>query len=197
MKKIVLLAAVMCVNTAVFAQEKQVPQEGRSSAVEHFRGQGHESFAKAHQEQMAKMKATQGKMSKLVKEYNALKDGKKKEAKRAEIEKEVSSIRQEQLVFKQNQLGEFEKRLTQMKQDFAKDNTDDAKKAWVTQKTQALIEKDGNVKVLFERPEGMRGPHNWMRGEGKAGKHPGPHFGKLSNGKSPADERPVQHPVTK
>ena len=200
MKKVALLAAILCVSTAVFAEEKTAPKEGQKTAVEHFRGPGHEAFAKAHKEQMAKMKATHKKMEKLVKEYKALKDDKKKDAKRTEIEKEVMSIREEQIKFKQNQLGEFEKRLDHMKKEFAKQNTPDGKKEWVNQKTEALIEKGGDLKVLFDRPqgpemEGRRGPHGPKD-------HHGPRFGRTKemrehNQKPPVDELPVERPVKK
>ncbi len=201
MKKIVLLAAVLCVSTAVFAEEKVAPKQGAKPAVEKVRGQGHEAFAKAHKEQVAKMKATREKMEKLVKEYDALKEGKKKEAKRSEIEQEVAAIHEEQLKFKQGQLAQFDKRLDQMKKDFAAESTPDGKKAWAAQKTAALLENKGDVKVLFERPDrpGMegrspKGPHMG----GKPGK--GPHFkgGPKGHGqKPPVDELPVQRPVAK
>lgn len=211
MKKVLLLAAVLCVSSTVFAEEKAAPKEGAKPAVEQARGpQGHEAFAKAHKEQMAKMKATEEKMEKLVKEYNALKDGKKKDAKRAELEKEVAAIHEEQLKFKQKQLGEFEKRLDQMKKNLAEENTAEGKKAWVNQKTDALIEKGGDLKVLFDRPQGPgmdgkpghhgKGPHFKGGKKGPKGDKgsKGPLFGGPKHDKQPpVAELPVERPVEK
>ena len=213
MKKIMLLAAVLCVSGAVFAAQKtavRASRDGHKPAMEQVRGEGHQAFEKAHKEQKAKMKAKQEKMEKLVKEYKGLKDGKKKEEKRAEIEKEVASIREEQLKFKQEQLGKFDERLEQMKQEFAQDNTAQDKQTWVTQKTDALIEQDGNLKALFDKPEGRKGPqmggkpvhdkgpHKGMRGHGEKGPHmPGARGFRPEGSAQQPDELTVQHPAAK
>ena len=200
MKKLVmtlLLAGLVSVPLA--AQEPQ-PQGPK--------GDGHQAFAKAQKEHRAKMKATQEKMEKLVKEYNKLKDGKKKDAKRGEIEKEVATIHEEQLKFKADQLVKFEERLGKMKDDFAQENSADGKKAWVDQRTQALIENEGDLRVLFDPREGegprMGGPrHGRMHGprgfkDGKFGPK-GPRMGgRDGNFPPPPDaELPVQGPVAK
>lgn len=212
MKKLVmtlLLAGLVSVPLA--AQEPQ-PQGPK--------GEEHQAFAKAQKEHRAKMQATQEKMEKLVKEYNKLKEGKKKDAKRGEIEKEVAAIHEEQLKFKAEQLVKFEERLGKMKADFAQENSADGKKAWVDQRTQALVENEGDLRVLFDPKEGpgprMDGPrHGRMHGHqghkkcAKDGKCPfgpkGPHFGKgpKMDGKDgnfpppPDAELPVQKPVAK
>ncbi len=204
MKKIVFAVVAVCVGVPVMAQEAQPAAPKNNKSAFEQRGQGHEAFAKAHQEQMAKMKATEEKMGKLVEEYNKLKEGKKKDAKRAEIEKEVSAIRDEQLKFKQDQLGKFEERLNTMNAEFAQDNTAENKQEWVNRKTDALIENNGKLNVLFEprqghgpRMGGPKGPH--MKG-GPRGHHgKGPRMG--GRGKQlpppPDAELPVQKPVEK
>lgn len=116
-----------------------------------------DAFKKARKEHKAKMKATEAKMEKLVSEYNALKAGKKKDAKKAEIAALVASIRDEQLKFKEEQLKKFNERLEQMKKGLDEQKTDEAKKAWVDAKTDAVIADDGDLDVLFDKPE-MPGP---------------------------------------
>lgn len=205
MKKIVLAVVAVCAGVPVLAQEAQPAAPKHEKPALEQRGQGHEAFAKAHQEQMAKIKATEEKMGKLVDEYNKLKEGKKKDAKRAEIEKEVAAIRDEQLKFKQDQLGKFEERLGNMKAEFAKDNTAENKQEWVNKKTDALIQNNGKLNVLFEPRDGQ-GPRMGDRGHFKGprgGKGPrdgkGPRMG--GRGKQlpppPDAELPVQKPVEK
>lgn len=203
MKKLTLAVLAVLVSVPVFAQDAQpaAPKHDRPAMQ---RGQGHEAFAKAHKEQMAKMKATEDKMSKLVTEYNKLKEGKKKDTKRAEIEKEVAAIRDEQLKFKQDQLGKFEQRLGDMKEELTKENTAEGKQEWVNKKTDELIENNGNIRALFE-PRGEQGPRmDGKKGHGHHfGKGPrhgkGPHFGGREKQLPPPPdaELPVQHPVEK
>ena len=185
MKKLTLAVLAVFVSVPVFAQETQpAAPEHKKPAMQ--RGQGHEAFAKAHQEQMAKMKATEEKM-------------------------EVAAIRDEQMKFKQDQLGKFEERLVGMKEELAKENTTEGKQEWVNQKTDELIKNGGSVRALFEPRDGQQGP----RMGGQKGK--GPHFGKGSHfGKGPRPgkgprfgghdkqlppppdaELPVQRPVEK
>ena len=156
MKKITLALVAACLAVPALAQESKVPQSKDTPAVEMQRD--HEAFQKAREEHRAQMKATEEKMEKLVKEYNKLKDGKKKEAKRAEIEKEVSAIHAKQLEFKKGQLAKFEERLANMKADFEKENSAEGQKEWVNEKTEALIKADGDVKALFGPGPDMRGP---------------------------------------
>ena len=156
MKKIMFALLTAAVAMPVLAQEPKIPQGPDTPAVEMQRD--HEAFQKAREEHRAQMKATEEKMEKLVKEYNKLKDGKKKEAKRAEIEKEVSAIHAKQLEFKKGQLAKFEERLASMKADFEKENSAESQKEWVNKKTEALIKADGNVKALFGPGPDMFGP---------------------------------------
>ena len=175
---LVLLAGVLFVPA--FAAEKEAasgPKDERPVMAEK-RGE----FLKAQKEQRAKMKATEEKMAKLVKEYKKLK-GKKQEAKKAEIEAEVSAIREEQLKFQQAQLDKFAKRLEEMKKHLEKEQMADAKKVWVEEKAASLIEKDGDLKVLFDRP-GLdpKGAKN-----GKGPQFKGPKFSHLK-GPRPGNE---------
>lgn len=181
MKKVIWMLVAVLITSPVFAQdmEKGKPEERPAMA------QRHEEFQKAHKAQMEKMKATQEKAEKLVKEYNGLKAGKKKDAKRAEIEALVSSVREEQLQFNEKQLGQFEERLDGMKKELSNEKNAEKKKAWVSDKTDKLIEENGDLKVLFDR--GNRGPRmGGNRPEGRPGMKDGKgprHFGK--DGKCP------------
>lgn len=123
-------------------------------------------FKKARKEHKAKMKATEEKMEKLVEEYNKLKAGKKKDAKKAEIAEMVASIRDEQIKFKEEQLSKFKERLDQMQKGLDEEKSDKAKKAWVDEKTDAVIAEEGDLDVLFGPKPGprmgpgqARGPH--------------------------------------
>ncbi|MBO4675122.1 MAG: hypothetical protein J5601_03435 [Elusimicrobiaceae bacterium] len=158
MKKVIWMLAAVLITAPVFAQEGPAGKVGGRPAMD----QRHEAFQKAHKEQMEKMKATKEKAEKLVKEYNKLKDGKKKDAKKAEIEKLVASIREEQLSFRVGQIKKDEERLENMKKfmDDRKEilstlQTAENKKEWVSYKTNELIETNGDLKVLFERNDGF------------------------------------------
>ena len=181
MKKVIWMLAVALIATPVFAQETPNGKLDDRPAMD----QRHEAFQKAHKAQMEKMKATKEKAEKLVKEYNDLKEGKKKDAKRAEIEKLVSSVREEQLNFNEKQLNQFEERLGNMKGDLKKEKSTKNKKEWVAEKTDKLIAENGDIKVLFDRMG--KGPRmGGQRPEGrpfmKDGRGP-KHFGK--DGKCP------------
>ena len=147
---------VAAVAMPALAQEVKAPVGKDAPAVEMQRD--HEAFKKAHEEHKAQMKATKEKMGKLVKEYNKLKPGKKKDAKRAEIEQELRAIHEKQLEFKKDQLVKFEERLARMKAEFEKENSAAGRAEWVTQKTDALIAADGDMKAIFGPRPGMRGP---------------------------------------
>ncbi|MCQ2410868.1 MAG: hypothetical protein MJ053_05245 [Elusimicrobiaceae bacterium] len=135
-------------------------------------------FKKAQKEHRAKMKATEEKMEKLVKEYKKLK-GKKQEAKKAEIVAEVEKIREEQLKFKQAQLDKFAKRLEEMKKHLEEEKSPEGQKVWVDKKTNALIESDGSLKVLFDRPA----PQQFQ--DGKVKKYKGFRFHGPKGGQGP------------
>ncbi len=174
MKKVMIAVLFTGLAGVPLAAQPAQPQNGKETpAVE---ARGHEAFAKARKEHRAKLKATHEKMEKLVKEYNKLKAGKKKDAKRAEIEKEVAGIHEEQLKFKAEQLVKFEQRLNEMKERFAQENSEQGKKDWVAQKTQKLIDQDGDLRALFEPPHAN--PMDGMRGHGPKG----PRFGKPGKG---------------
>ena len=110
----------------------------------------------ARREHKAKMRATEEKMEKLVEEYNKLKAGKKKDAKKAEIAEMVASIHDEQLKFKEEQLAKFKERLAQMQKDLDEEKSDKAKKAWVDEKTDAVIAEEGDLDVLLGPKPGPR-----------------------------------------
>ena len=185
MKKITIALVAACFAVPALAQEPKILAPGNNApAVDMQRD--HEAFKKAHEEHKAQMKATKEKMEKLVKEYNKLKDGKKKDAKRAEIEQEVNAIHEKQLEFKKNQLAQFEERLARMKMDFDQENSAESKQAWTNEKTDALIKANGDMKALFDRP-GMRGPKD---GKGPRGPRKGFFKGKGPRPDGPRPERP-------
>ena len=155
-----------------------------------------EEFKKARKAHKAKMRATEEKVEKLVAEYNKLKPGKKKDAKKAEIAAVVASIRDEQIKFKEEQLGKFKMRLERMKQGLDKQSSAEAKKAWVDAKTDALIADEGDLDVLFEpdmapRPHKMgSGPKGGPMMDGGPGVPPGSPMGVMEDLASPEmDER--------
>ena len=175
MKKIIFALTVAALSMPALAQEVNLPQPGEQSPAVQMQQRDHEAFAKARKEHRAQMKATQEKMEKLVKEYDKLKAGKKKDAKRAEIEKEVAAIHEQQLKFKTEQLAQFEERLARMKAQLEQESSDSGRAEWVSQKTDAVIESKGDLKALFAPQPGMRegrGP----RGHRPAFKGPRPPF---------------------
>lgn len=188
MKKIALALLVAALAVPAVAHDQKAPKQGKNTpAVENQ--QDHKAFEKAREEHRAKMKATKEKMEKLVKEYNKLSAGKKKDVKRAEIEKEVGAIHEEQLKFKQEQLGKFEERLSRMKAEFDKENAADGRAAWTQQKTDALIKAGGDVRVLFA-PGRDGGPRMGKGPHGKAQKGKPGFMGKGPKGPRPQGARP-------
>lgn len=167
---IALLAGVLFVP-AFAAEEAVLPAKADARpAMAEKKGE----FLKAQKEHRAKMKATEEKMEKLVKEYKKLK-GKKQETKKAEITAEVAKIREEQLKFKQAQLEKFAQRLEEMKKHMEQAKTAEAQKIWVQEKTDALIDEDGDLKVLFERDgHGPQGKHKMHARKGFKGFGKGP-----------------------
>ena len=159
---ITLLACAICLPALAAEPEAVAVPEECPMAQMHkgprMDGLEKGEFRKAQEEHRAKMKATEEKMEKLVKEYKKLK-GKKQEAKKEEIAAEVTAIREAQLKFQQAQLEKFEKRLEEMKKHAQEAQTAEAKKAWAEKKTDELIDADGDLKVLFDRPApGQFGP---------------------------------------
>ena len=118
------------------------------------------NFKAAREKHEAQLKATKDKMDKLVAEYKKMKPGKKRDAKKAEIVVIVTDIRDQQILFKEKNLAGFEKRLNHMKNELAQQSAPEARKAWVDVHTEKLIEQNGDLRVLFDRPEG--GPDKGM-----------------------------------
>lgn len=184
MKKLVFAVMAGLLVLPVFAADNAdvMPAPDKAPAVvADTDAARHEAFQKARKEQMEKMKATREKAEKLVKEYNGLKNGKKKEAKKQEIVQLVASIHEEQLRFKEKQLADFEGRLNQMREAFAAESAPEAKAQWADQKAEDLIKNNGDVKVVFghdkkgpqsgmKGPDGQRGPKGFK--DGKHGKDP-------------------------
>lgn len=151
-------------------------------------------FHKARKQHEAQLKATQEKMEKLVGEYQKLK-GKKKEAKKAEIAQAVLVIREEQIKFKEKQLADFEKRLENMKEALAAQKAPQAQKDWVDNHTEKLIEANGDMRVLFEKPQGVQVSPRPGFHKGKPGmRGPGPkqHEGFGPHGKPVRPGAPEQ-----
>jgi len=173
MKKVIWMFAAVLITAPVFAQSgKDIRPEDRPAM-----GQRHEAFQEAYKAQMEQMEASKKEAEKLVQEYNELQPGKQKDAKKTEIEAFVTSVREKQLDFNEKQLNQFEKRLKDMKGNLAKEKSKGNKKAWVSDKTNKLIESNGDMRVLFDRAG--KGPR---LGEMRHGMKR-PHFGK--DGKCP------------
>lgn len=192
-KKVLITLLALGLFVPVFAAEEAAVPAGDRPVMAQQKGE----FLKAQKEHRAKMKATEEKMEKLVKEYKKLK-GKKQEAKKAEIVAEVEKIHEEQLKFKQDQLDKFAQRLEEMKKHLDEEKSAEGKKAWVDEKTTALIDSDGDVKVLFAPKGGKFGPQG-KKGKGffKGHKGPkGPHFkGRKDGGRigiNPPPPPPVE-----
>ena len=161
MKKLLVVMMMSALCLPVFAKDdcagdKRPFKDGRTHFAVHCKKVAQESeFKKAHREHKAKMEATEEKVEKLVEEYNKLKPGKKKDAKKAEIAAIVAGIRDEQLKFKEQQIAQFQERLEAMKKGLETQKTEEAKQAWVEKKTDAIIADDGDLDVLFK---GEMGP---------------------------------------
>ena len=201
MKKVLLAVVAGAFCVPAFADEVQnvvpAPKDGRPVAQEQM-GQRPGEFRQAREKHEAQMKATQEKVNKLVAEYNKLKPGKKKDAKKAEIIAFVTSIRDEQINFQEKQLMGFEKRLNHMRESLAAQKKEEAKKAWIDAHTDKLIAENGNLRVLFDRPEGAPGMGE-MKGKGNMRGKFGPHKGVVRGpiqGRGPADqEMPLPQPT--
>ena len=200
MKKVLLAVVAGAFCVPAFAEEMQnaAPVEPNAQPVaQDFAAQRPEAFKQARENHRAQMKATQEKVNKLVAEYNKLKPGKKKDAKKAEITAFVASIRDEQINFQEKQLAGFEKRLNHMKEVLAEQKTEDAKKTWIDSHAEKLIAENGDLRVLFDRPKGVPGMGNMpgkgnMRG-GKFGSHKGAMRGPVP-GRGAETEEPLPQP---
>lgn len=169
MKKGLLFALFAALCVPAFAQGPRdckgddCPQpKARKAAVmqgKHEKGKKDartEEFRKARRAHKAQMRATEEKMEKLVDEYNKLTSDKKKKAKKEEISEMVASIRDEQIKFKEEQLAKFKERLDQMEKNLDEEKSSKAKKAWVEEKTEAVIAEEGDLDVLFGPKPGPR-----------------------------------------
>ena len=174
MKKVLLIVFAGAVCALAYANEpSQAPAPQTEAAAVQDQQPAPADFKQAREKHEAHLKATQEKMTTLVGEYNKLKAGKKKEAKKAEIAQAVATIHEEQIQFKEKQLAGFEKRLNQMKEELAAQSTSQAKEEWVNQRTEKLIEEKGDMRVLFDKPLGM-GQGAKMHGAKFGPKHGGP-----------------------
>lgn len=124
-----------------------------------------EEMRKIRQERDEQFKKTSEQVEKLVKEYKKAKPGSKKAEKaKEELAEVVGQIREDQFKFKQDMLNNFKERLNKMETELAQAQEPKAKEAWVEEKTQAVIEDDGDLKVLFHDkllpppPDGKKGP---------------------------------------
>lgn len=124
-----------------------------------------EEMRKIRKEREEQFKKTSEQVEKLVKEYKKAKPGSKKAEKaKAELAELVGQIREDQFKFKQEMLDNFKARLNKMETELAQAQDPKAKAAWVDEKTQAVIEDDGDLKVLFHDkllpppPAGKKGP---------------------------------------
>lgn len=172
MKKMIFALIVSAVAMPALAQDVKAPNPGQDAPAMEEMQRDHEAFKKAREQHKAQMKAIKEKMEKLVKEYNKLKPGKKKDAKRAEIEQELRAIHEKQLEFKKDQLAKFQERLARMKAEFEEENSAEGRAQWVNQKTDALIAADGNLKALFAPRPGMHRPHRGFGPKGPYGERP-------------------------
>ena len=208
MKKLYLavLAGALCIPA--FAQEatKAAEVKANQTVEQNQAAVRPGSFKEMHEKQNARLKETQEKMKKLVSEYKQQKNAKKKEAKKAEIEKVVADIHEKQMEFKKKNLENFEQRLAKMKEEFAKQNTAQAKEQWVQENTDKLIEADGDIKALLKQPDatndkgmfpgkpgmkpGMR-PHH----PGKRGQFPKPQGKEKKTWQSPTKQHSSAWPT--
>lgn len=153
------------------AQPAAADAAGMKKAKEDRRAQ----MKKDREAKKAEFKKNQKLVSGLVKEYKSMKPGAKKDAKRAEIAKIVENFHNDQLSFKERELKHFQNRLAKMQERLAQESTPQAKTEWVNQKTERLIESNGDLEaVLKPEPGPQEGPHM----KGFPGREKGPHMGK-------------------
>ncbi len=162
-------------------------KDGRAAVKDTKRAE----MRKIHKERDAQFKKTKEQAEKLVQEYKKAKAGSKKAAqKKAEIAKLVAQVREDQFKFKRELLDNFKARLDVMEQELAAAQDENTKAAWVDEKTEAVINDNGDLKVLFQDkllppPPGPRNGH-FKKGprHGEAAK--GPHGADMpKNGPMP------------
>ena len=146
-------------------------KDGRAAVKDAKRAE----MRKIHEEREALLKKTKEQVEKLVQEYKKAKPGSKKAAqKKAEIAKLVAQVREDQFKFKRELLDNFKARLDVMEQELAAAQDENAKAAWVDEKTDAVINDNGDMKVLFH--DKLLPPP------------PGPRKGHFKKGARPGDE---------
>lgn len=108
---------------------------------------------KAHKKQM---KETEEKLETLVKQYKKAKEGSKKQtAARAEIEKILGQVRDQQIAFREAQIQKFEQRLAEMKVRLTEEKSAEMKDQWIKQMTLRVIEQDGDLKDALKHHRHM------------------------------------------
>lgn len=144
-------------------------KDGRAAVKDAKRAE----MRKIHEEREALLKKTKEQVEKLVQEYKKAKPGSKKAAqKKAEIAKLVAQVREDQFKFKRELLDNFKARLDVMEQELAAAQDENAKAAWVDEKTDAVINDNGDLKVLF-RDKLLPPPPGPRKGHFKKGARPG------------------------
>lgn len=122
-------------------------KDGRAAVKDAKRAE----MRKIHEEREVQFKKTKEQAEKLVQEYKKAKAGSKKAAKKkAEIAKLVAQVREDQFKFKRELLDNFKARLDVMEQELAAAQDENTKAAWVDEKTEAVINDNGDLKVLFQ-----------------------------------------------
>lgn len=154
-------------------------KDGRAAVKDAKRAE----MRKIHEEREVQFKKTKEQAEKLVQEYKKAKPGSKKAAqKKAEIAKLVAQVREDQFKFKRELLDNFKDRLDVMEQELAAAQDENAKAAWVDEKTEAVINDNGDLKVLF-RDKLLPPPPGPRKGHFKKGARPG----ETANGPHGAD----------
>lgn len=144
-------------------------KDGRAAVKDAKRAE----MRKIHEEREVQFKKTIAQAEKLVQEYKKAKPGSKKAAqKKAEIAKLVAQVREDQFKFKRELLDNFKARLDVMEQELAAAQDENAKAAWVDEKTDAVINDNGDLKVLF-RDKLLPPPPDPRKGHFKKGARPG------------------------
>ena len=122
-------------------------KDGRAAVKDAKRAE----MRKIHEEREVQFNKTKEQAEKLVQEYKKAKPSSKKAAqKKAEIAKLVAQVREDQFKFKRELLDNFKARLDVMEQELAAAQDENTKAAWVDEKTDAVINDNGDLKVLFQ-----------------------------------------------
>lgn len=144
-------------------------KDGRAAVKDAKRAE----MRKIHEEREVQFKKTKEQAEKLVQEYKKAKPGSKKAAqKKAEIAKLVAQVREDQFKFKRELLDNFKARLDVMEQELAAAQDENTKAAWVDEKTDAVINDNGDLKVLFQ-DKLLPPPPGPRKGHFKKGARPG------------------------